>query len=140
MIYGIGIDIAKLDRFTKFSDRSHEQLLDIYSHAELEDLKNYSESSINEFLASRFAAKEAFYKAISNTLISLGFTDVSFSFRFARKHVEVLKGEWDIPYLNVAWDEFEKKIGKKLPKIKAHLSFSHEKDHAVAIVINSLDV
>ncbi len=139
MICGIGIDISQIDRFKSFDKFSKERLLEVFSKDEIEELarKKTDNSSdfIYQFYASRFAAKEAFYKALSNALVSLKVTDSTFSFKFARQHVQVIRTSWDIPALEVQWDKFEEKIGKKLPDLKTHLSLSHEKIHSVAVVI-----
>ena len=88
-------------------------------------------------LASRFAAKEAFYKALSASLIKLNLNKKEFLFLFSCKNVEVLKLEWGVPVFNINWPAFEKKIGLKIPKLTVDLSISHEKDFALAFVIIS---
>ena len=140
MILGIGVDIAETFRFKEWKDYSKERLLKIFSEPELSYLKKEQGASMEEFFASRFAAKEAFFKALSNALMSLKLTKEGFSFEFARCYIEVIKSTWDIPILRINWKAFEEKIGAILPKIKVHLSLSHEKSVAVAFVILSLDV
>ncbi len=128
---GIGIDITEVSRFNEWKSYEKDQLEKVFSARELEECSPLT----SEFLASRFAAKEAFYKAISNLLIRLKLTDRTFSFQFARTHIEVIKGTWDIPQLQVDWAAFEKKIGASLPPLEVHLSLSHEKLYATAIVV-----
>ncbi len=139
MILGIGVDIAEIDRFERFKQYSKVRLLEVFTEQELVECnQQYPQGSlanINEFYASRFAAKEAFYKALSNALVKLKITSSTFSFAFARVYVEVVRTTWDLPALKVNWGEFEKKIGKNLPKIEAHLSLSHEKNQAIAVVL-----
>jgi phosphopantetheine--protein transferase-like protein len=147
MILGVGIDISDPARFSSWSSYRAEQMRKIFSHDELIEcfgselaIKQTFEQTPEracEFLSSRFAAKEAFYKALSNALISLGTTHVSFSFARARAHIEVRKGVWDVPQLQVDWQALEEMIGASLPAMKAHLSFSHEKTMSAAIVIIS---
>ena len=113
--------------------------MDVFCESELaqaSDLRN--PGRVHEFFASRFAAKEAFYKALSTSLVKLGLTSQTFSFAFARKHVEVVKGVWDVPVLKVNWDALAEKIGVELPKFEAQVSISHEKTTAVAMVVLSV--
>ena len=148
MILGVGIDIVEVNRLKSWVVYSKQKQLRVLSESELEecikryDLKSSSVFSqqVLEFFASRFAAKEAFYKALSAALVTLGITHKTFSFEFARQHVQVIKGTWDLPVLDIDWNAFEKKIGTKLPDLHAHLSLSHEKGYAVSCVILSGDI
>ncbi len=133
MILGIGVDIVNLDRFEEWETYSREKLLKVFRASELDDLKK-SGGDAAQFFASRFAAKEAFYKALSATLVSKGLTSNSFSFQFARQHIEVIKGEWDIPALKINWKGFEEKVGENLADLNVQLSLSHEKNVTVAFV------
>ena len=88
-------------------------------------------------LASRFAAKEAFFKALSAMLVKLKFTEKEFSFLWACKYIEVERGAWDVPTLKISWNVFEEKIGKKFPRIAVDFSLSHERSAAIAFVVLS---
>ena len=132
MILGIGVDIVEVARFAEWQSYSIDKLRNVFSEKEIIAAPK---QKTGEYYASRFAAKEAFFKAISNALIFLEKTDQSFSFQFARQHVEVVKVTWKVPQLAVNWQAFEKKIGQELLPIQTHLSFSHEKFHAIAMVI-----
>jgi len=134
MVLGIGVDVIRSFRFKKWKDYSLDKLLKVFSQRELEELNNSFGDKV-DFFATRFASKEAFYKALSYALVALGYTQKTFSFAFARKHIEVLKGKWDLPVLEINWRAFEEKIGQDLPKIKPSLSFSHEKEYSVAVVV-----
>jgi holo-[acyl-carrier protein] synthase len=127
MILGIGTDIVSIKRFKKWEKFSHDQLRKIFSAEELKlDFVR---------LAARFAAKEAFFKALSAALIKLNLTKNEFSFLFFCKNVEVKNGTWDVPFFVINWQAIEEKIGAKLPKISVELSLSHEKDFAIAFVL-----
>ncbi|MBN9542356.1 MAG: holo-ACP synthase [Alphaproteobacteria bacterium] len=64
MIYGLGNDVLEIDRFLKITSKyTDEQLLRIFTPKEIE-LANQKPLYKNKFLAGRFAAKEAFSKAV----------------------------------------------------------------------------
>ena len=86
-------------------------------------------------LAARFAAKEAFFKALSAALVKLDYTNKEFTLLFLCRHVSVVKSTWDVPVLKIDWTAIEEKIEKKLPVFKVELSISHEKEYAVAFVV-----
>lgn len=132
MILGIGIDIVEVARFAEWKSYSIDRLSNVFSEKEIAVAPK---QKTGEYYASRFAAKEAFFKALSNALIALEKTHQSLSFQFARQHIEVVKGTWEVPQLAVNWQAFEEKIGQELPPIQTHLSFAHEKIHAIAMVI-----
>lgn len=77
MIYGIGLDIVELDRIAKLDSRSENFRNRILDTVELEHYYQHSPQRRIEFLAGRFAAKEAFAKA-KGTGIGKGcrFTDI----------------------------------------------------------------
>lgn len=147
MIVGIGIDVSMPERFSSWSLYGFAQLCKIFSEYELiecfgsqddliiKDCFASSPDRVCEFLSSRFAAKEAFYKALSNALIMLGLTQQTISFAVTRSSVQVVKGVWDVPFLDIDWKALEQKIDAKLPPLQAHFSFSHEKNVATAIVM-----
>ncbi|MCM3638310.1 holo-ACP synthase [Sporosarcina luteola] len=63
MIAGIGLDIVELDRIASLDERSDKFRLRILTKKELRLYETLSPNRKNEFLAGRFAAKEAFGKA-----------------------------------------------------------------------------
>lgn len=137
MILGIGTDIARIDRFERMSMFSHGRLRTFFSESELvaaQDPKN-PVCFLPEKLASRFAAKEALFKAISATLVRLGHTQQIFSLRFLAQISSVETVIWGVPEFYVNWAALEKKIGIKLPSLHINLSISHEQDYALAFVV-----
>jgi phosphopantetheine--protein transferase-like protein len=129
MIRGVGTDIVRIDRFEKWKMFSYDQKRRIFSNQELLDCGNDISS-----LAVRFAAKEAFFKALCAALVKLGKTEHQFSFLFLCSHVEVVKEEWGVPSLKIAWTGIEERVGQ-LPILIAEVSLSHEKDVAMAFVV-----
>ena len=138
MIIGIGTDISCSDRFRLFSPKKKDFLLKVFTKKELDDcaVKNGQNQYVDERLASRFAAKEAFYKAFSQALIFWKYTDKTIPFLSVAKYVEILKSDWDVPYLSVDWNIIlrNNKFAYK-DSISIHLSLSHEKLYAVAFVV-----
>ena len=131
MILGVGIDIVKIDRFKRWQDFSYDQMRRVFSRQELEDPTDLSQ------LASRFAAKEAFFKALSASLVTLGMIENEFSFLFLCRHVEVRKTTWNVPMLHVDWESIGQVVGKGIHGLRVDLSLSHEKEFAVAYVVIS---
>ena len=62
----IGVDIVRIDRFNQVSQHFLER---VFSQEEIEEYKNRDESMKASYLASRFAAKEAYVKASGKTEI-----------------------------------------------------------------------
>lgn len=115
--------MTEIERFSKWhSYRS--RLQKVFSQAEIDYcLKNKTLSAAR--LATRFAAKEAFYKAISRYLVR------PTSFQAVSKHCEVVM-KADCPTLQIAWKELEHTLGST-PQV--HLSLTHTKTTAGAVVI-----
>ena len=136
MILGIGTDIVRVDRFQSWINLEKEKFLHVFSEQELNYCYKRGKLDL-ESLASRFAAKEAFYKALSSSLIKLNLNKKDFFFMFSCKNVDVLIQEWGVPKLHINWPAFESKIGIKIPNLNLNLSISHEKDYAIAFVVIS---
>lgn len=135
MICGTGVDIVDITRFQRWSSYPEQQLLRIFGQTELDACKLESGLFTPEKLATRFAAKEAFFKALCSTLASQGKTKNTFHFLSIAPLVCVTQDSWSVPTLSIDWKALEKKIGLSLTTMNTHLSLSHEKTHAVAFVI-----
>ena len=124
-IYGIGVDIISINRIKKLH-KNDNFLKRIYSKEE--NFKcNKLINSINCY-AKRFAAKEAFSKALG-TGISKG---ISFN------EIIVLNEKNGTPFITLKGKTkkiFEKKLKKKA---KIFLSLSDEKKYAIAFVTISI--
>lgn len=120
MVLGTGIDIVKVDRIRQSVERTGERFLErVFTHDELAYCNQRKDPYPS--LAVRFAAKEACVKAINTE----GFVAIA--------DVEVVNASNGKPSLNVQGklEDAFREMGVK----KAHLSLSHEKDYAVAIVV-----
>ena len=125
-IYGIGTDIVEVNRIKK-SIKKKLFIQKIFSKEEILKCKKIKNPS--NCFAKRFAAKEAFSKALG-TGISKG---INFN------EIIILNeknGKPFIKLLNKTKKNVEKKIKKK--KYKISLSLSDEKNYAVAFVTISI--
>ena len=125
-IFGVGTDIIRINRLKKSLNKK-PFLLRVYSNEEIEKCKR-TKINFNCF-AKRFAAKEAFSKALG-TGISKG---INFN------EIIVLNEKSGKPYIKLA-NKTKKIVEKKLKKktYKISLSISDEKDYAVAFVTISV--
>ena len=125
-IYGIGTDIVKVSRI-KNSLKKSSFLTRIYNRSEVVKCKRVK-NSFNCF-AKRFAAKEAFSKALG-TGIAKG---INFN------EIVILNDKNGKPYIKLLKDtniNVVKKIKKK--KFKISLSLTDEDNYAVAFVTISI--
>ncbi|CAM3621513.1 holo-ACP synthase [Cytobacillus oceanisediminis] len=113
MISGIGIDIAELERIRKIIARQERFSERILTSKEMAVYNNLPEKRRAEYLAGRFAAKEAFSKAVGTGIgEKLSFQDI-----------EIEKDELGKPFIS---KPFKKGV---------HLSISHSREYAVAQVV-----
>ncbi|MEI6435943.1 MAG: holo-ACP synthase [Bacteroidota bacterium] len=121
MIIGTGIDIIEVARIEKVMSRDIGFRDKIFTPLEIE----YCESKKNKYqhYAARFSAKEAMLKAIG--------TGWRFGIRFA--DIEVYNDELGKPHIRVF--EKAKELLTSLSVSKIHVSLSHLKETATAIVI-----
>tara|TARA_Y100001970_G_C13715244_1_gene593939 strand:- start:20 stop:406 length:387 start_codon:yes stop_codon:yes gene_type:complete len=122
-ILGIGIDIVEVKRFKKFI-RNHKFKDRIYSSNELKLLVS-SKNKI-EYLSKRFAAKEAFAKALGT-----GFRN---NLNF--KDIEIINDEFGKPYY-AKTKKISQLIKKKfkVKRFSCFLSISDEKNYSTAFTI-----
>ena len=125
-IYGIGTDIVSVDRI-KNSLKNKNFIDRVFNNKEILKCKKLT-NSINCY-AKRFAAKEAFAKALG--------TGISNGINF--NEIIILNKKSGKPYINIVGQTkkiIDKKFKKKRSKIS--LSLSDEKKYAVAFVTISL--
>ena len=125
-IYGIGTDIVSIKRI-KSSLKNKNFIERIYNYQEV--LKCKKAVNQHNCYAKRFAAKEAFSKALG--------TGISNGINF--NEIIILNNKSGKPYINLK-GETKKKIIKmfKQKKTKISLSLSDERDYAVAFVTISV--
>lgn len=119
MIVGIGIDIVKIERVKSLYDKNTAEKFftkNEIAYCEAQGL------GLARSLAARFAAKEAFVKALGTGFVNINPIDI-----------EVLNNEKGQPFINAS-SKIEKKL-KEVGARKIHLSLSHEKEFALANVI-----
>ncbi|MEH7012713.1 holo-ACP synthase [Neobacillus niacini] len=112
MIKGIGIDIIELSRIEEIVTRQRKLIDRILTKNEKQTFEQLPERRQIEFLAGRFAAKEAFSKAAGTGIgKELSFLDIE-----------------------IETDSLGKPFIAK-PEITGFISISHSRDYAVAQVI-----
>ena len=126
MILGIGTDIISINRI-KNSLKNKNFINRIFNEKEISKCKRIN-NSINCY-AKRFAAKEAFSKALG--------TGISNGINF--NEIVILNKKSGKPYINII-GQTKKVLDKKFKrkKTKISLSLSDEKKYAVAFVTISL--
>jgi phosphopantetheine--protein transferase-like protein len=139
MIFGIGTDLVATERFIPWTTFNYERLMRIFSPQEIADATTAG-VILPEKLAVRFAAKEAFYKALSAAMGTLGKTMPPMSLLALCGNVHVVRGHLGAPYLLVNWGYLNTLFACTLPSMTVHVSLSHEKTVAVAFVVISESV
>ncbi|MFK8067105.1 MAG: holo-ACP synthase [Gammaproteobacteria bacterium] len=121
MIFGIGVDIVQINRIQKAMDKRGEKFVKkVLSEEEYKEFL-INKSSAN-FLAKRFAAKEAFSKALGS-----GFTD-----GLTLKQIQIVHNDKGRPLFHLT-DVAKEKI-EQLNIRQCHLSLSDERKYVVAFV------
>jgi len=121
MIYGIGTDIIEVSRIHAVMEKDIGFRDKIFTSGEI----TYCETKRHKYenYAARFSAKEAFMKAIG--------TGWRFGIRFA--DIEVYHDEFGKPLIRLYGKAEE--LGKIEGISKIHVSLSHVKEIATAVVI-----
>lgn len=120
MIYGIGTDIVEIVRIKDILENNIKFLDKVFTKNEIEYLK--SRNLRPEYVAGRYAAKEAVAKAMGTGFRGFDVKDIEIESTVLGKPVVVLKGK-------------AKLLVQKQGEYKIHLSISHGRDNAIAYVI-----
>lgn len=112
MIIGIGIDLIEVERIRKLIEKNPRFIQKIFTPQEI----RYSQEKINKYqhFAARFAAKEAFFKALGRKI------------------------KWkEVGLINLPSGKPELKINtkEKFPFERANVSIAHLSEYALAMVI-----
>jgi len=135
MILGIGVDIIENNRFRKWEKYPPKVFYKVFTEQEyLDGTKNGFSA---QFFSSRFAAKEAFYKALSQALFSQKKIDQKFSFISIANKIKIVKNEWNIPELKIDRASISEIAQTKIPEFSTNLSISHESKTSLAFVVIS---
>jgi len=129
MIAGIGIDATEVKRFTKWHTYSKAKLEKVLSDHEIDYCLSISKKSAERF-AVRFAAKEAFFKAVQYLLKQ------EIPLLTVCKAVTIVASDDKPPHLTVNWKLLHLSDNSSL---RTHLSLSHTDTTAIAIVILEKD-
>ena len=122
MIWGIGIDIVKVERIQKAIERSNGRFQErVFTEKEIEYCRRHRNPNIN--FAGRFAAKEAFFKCLG--------VGQGAGIRWQEIEVESQKG--GSPRLLITGSM--KKTLDEFGGGKVFLSISHTDEYAVANVV-----
>ena len=121
MILGIGVDIAEVDRIKRSISGGDHFKKRVFTEVE----QNYCDSNKNsaESYAARYAAKEAFFKALGTGWRGeLKFTDL-----------EVVNNELGKPLVHLHNEA--QRMAKEMGVKSVHISLSHTKETAIAYLI-----
>lgn len=119
MIHGIGVDMVEIERMSD-SHMKEYVINRLFHPIEIAGIPE-QEQRRKEYLASRFAAKEAFVKALHT-----GFRAIS------PKDIGIISDKLGKPSF-----VYTDRVTQLLPLnfSSVHLSISHEKHHAIAFVV-----
>ena len=112
MIKGIGCDILSIKRLENILETTPSFLKRIYSTKELEEY--HRRNNDNSYLASRFAAKEAIVKVLTN-------------YNHDLNSIEILNDNSGKPYVLI----------NSIPKPQIFISISYETNYVIAYAILS---
>ena len=120
MIAGIGTDITEVKRFEKWV--KHPEMLERFFNEKERSFAG-SDSAKCQHYAVRFAAKEAFSKALGTGITG-----------FQLKDVYITNDSEGKPLLNIEGSALSQ-MKERLGDCNAFVTLSHEKEYAVAFVI-----
>ena len=120
MICGIGVDIVHISRMKKWI--KNKGLLERYFNEEELLIVQKKPGGLEASLAARFAAKEAFGKALGTGFEGIILKDITV--------INMHNGQPDIKIKGTALKAMKRKGASII-----HLSLSHERDNAIAMVV-----
>lgn len=121
MIAGIGIDIIEINRIRRVLEQNPAFRQKVYSGLEIAYCETKADPSLS--YAARFAAKEAFMKALGT----------GWNHEVSWVEIETVVEEKSAPRLVISGRTKQTLESRNISN--CHLSLSHEKDYSVACVI-----
>lgn len=122
MIVGLGVDLTRASRFTRLLAQEKRGVITrVFTPGELAYALAMKDPAPH--LAARFAAKEAFVKALGLGLRS----------GMSWQEIEVVRNDLGAPSLRLFGHALEHAAQRQVTNI--HLSYSHDGDYATATVI-----
>lgn len=120
LISGIGVDIIEINRIKDAVERNSNFINRIFNSEEIEYFK--SKDMRPEFIAGKFAAKEAVAKAMGTGFSGFDIKDIVIE--------KLTSGKPEVKLVGKASE-----IIQQMGKYKFHLSISHSNENAVAYAI-----
>lgn len=122
MLLSTGIDIVEVYRIRETMTRTPRFATRVFTEAEREYCESKGVAAAQSY-AARFAAKEAFLKALKT----------GWRGKISWQDIEVVTSPEGVPSLEVSGEA--RKLLDELGKVNIHISISHTVDHAIAQVI-----
>lgn len=119
MIIGIGTDIIEIERIRRAVTSEHFKRR-VFTETEIKYCESRGKSSAASY-AARFAAKEAFFKALGTGIVT------------ALKEVDVRNDSLGKPEIFISGDT--KKLADEKGVTEIFLSISHSRDYATAVAV-----
>lgn len=120
MILGIGVDIIEIARIGEAVEANSNFIEKLFSKNEIEYLE--TRNLRPEYIAGRFAAKEAVSKALCTGFRGFNLKDVEIDRNSLGKPVVTLRGK-------------AKQLAEKNGNYKMHISISHDRNSAIAYAV-----
>lgn len=127
MIIGIGTDLVKISRIEEMFAKYDESFVDkLLNEKESEKFRSLTANNKIKYLAKRFAAKEAFAKAVGT----------GFNKDITLKNIAISNDKMGKPFYDID-DKLDSYIKEKLnvDKYSIHLSITDDREYANAIAI-----
>lgn len=121
-VFGIGVDIASIERMKLAINRSGEKFLNLVYSKKEQDYCEQAEKKYERYSAC-WAAKEAAVKALGT----------GFRYSISFKDIELISGDGSRPTLDLSGKFLE--IMKEKKVNHSQVSISHEGESAVAVVM-----
>lgn len=120
LIVGVGIDIIEIYRIKKSLERRENFLNKLFTKNEIEYFER--KKFRPEFIAGKFAAKEAVAKALGTGFREFDFKDIEIENNALGKPLATLRGKARL-------------LAEKNGEYNIHISISHSETHAIAYAV-----